>query len=99
MTSTTDNSPAVVDGTCARLRAVLLTSATTIGGLLPLLFETSFQARFLIPMAVTICFGLLVTTFLVLLVVPALIAIQSDAGALASRLHARGRRTADASSV
>ena len=40
---------AIVDGTCTRLRAVFLTSATTIGGLTPLLFETSFQAQFLIP--------------------------------------------------
>ena len=69
---------AIIDGTCDRLRAVLLTSATTIGGLTPMLFETSQQARFLVPMAVTIIFGLLVTTFLVLFVVPALIAIQDD---------------------
>ncbi len=69
---------AVVDGTCSRLRAVLLTSLTTIGGLAPLLFETSFQAQFLIPMAVTLCFGLAVNTFLVLLLVPALIGIQAD---------------------
>ncbi len=69
---------AVVEGTCARLRAVLLTSLTTIGGLAPLLFETSFQAQFLIPMAVTLCFGLAVNTFLVLLLVPALIGVQAD---------------------
>ncbi len=69
---------AVIDGTCDRLRAVILTSATTIGGLTPLLFETSLQAQFLIPMALTIVFGLMVTTFLVLLVLPALIAIQGD---------------------
>ena len=69
---------AVVNGTCSRLRAVLLTSLTTIGGLAPLLFETSFQAQFLIPMAVTLCFGLAVNTFLVLLLVPALIGIQAD---------------------
>ncbi|MCP4328037.1 MAG: efflux RND transporter permease subunit [Alphaproteobacteria bacterium] len=71
---------AIVDGTCDRLRAVILTSATTIGGLTPLLFETSLQAQFLIPMAVTLVFGLLGTTLLVLFVVPALIGIQSDFG-------------------
>jgi multidrug efflux pump subunit AcrB len=76
---------AIIDGTCARLRAVLLTSATTIGGLTPLLFETSYQARYLVPMAITIVFGLMVTTFLVLLVVPALIGIQADGAALRRR--------------
>ena len=44
----------IIDGACSRLRAVILTSATTIGGLTPLLFETSLQARFLIPMGVTL---------------------------------------------
>jgi multidrug efflux pump subunit AcrB len=77
---------AIVDGACARFRAVILTSGTTIGGLTPLLFETSFQAQFLIPMAVTIVFGLMVTTFLVLLLVPAMIGIQADLGALRRRL-------------
>jgi multidrug efflux pump subunit AcrB len=85
---------AVVDGACARLRAVILTSATTIGGLTPLLFETSFQAQFLIPMAITIVFGLMVTTFLVLLLVPAMIGIQADFGALRRQLA--GRRPAPA---
>lgn len=69
---------AIVEGTCSRLRAVLLTSLTTIGGLAPLLFETSFQAQFLIPMAVTLVFGLAVNTLLVLLIVPAFVAIQTD---------------------
>ena len=70
---------AIMNGACTRLRAVILTSATTMGGLTPLLFETSLQAQFLIPMAVTLVFGLMVTTFLVLLVVPALISVQNDA--------------------
>ena len=78
-------SSAVVKGTQDRLRAVLLTSLTTIGGLLPLLFETSLQARFMIPMAVTIVFGLLVATFLVLFLVPALFAIQHDASSAFAR--------------
>jgi multidrug efflux pump subunit AcrB len=56
-----------------RMRAVLLTSLTTIGGLLPLLFETSLQAQFLIPMATSIAFGLGLSTLLVLLVIPALL--------------------------
>ncbi|MBB3140770.1 efflux RND transporter permease subunit [Halomonas organivorans] len=56
-----------------RVRAVLLTSLTTIGGLMPLLFETSLQAQFLIPMAVSIAFGLGLSTLLVLAVIPALL--------------------------
>ena len=69
---------AIVNGTCDRFRAVLLTSLTTVLGLTPLLFETSLQARFLIPMAVTIVFGLMAASVLVLIVVPALIAVQED---------------------
>ncbi|MGD8956651.1 MAG: efflux RND transporter permease subunit [Chromatiaceae bacterium] len=65
---------AIVEAACQRLRAVLLTSLTTIAGLLPLLFETSLQAQFLIPMAVSISFGLAFATFLVLLLVPTLLA-------------------------
>lgn len=53
-----------------RLRPVFLTSVTTIGGLLPMLLETSFQAQFLKPMATSIAFGLMLSTFLVLLQVP-----------------------------
>ncbi|PHQ70700.1 MAG: multidrug transporter [Sneathiella sp.] len=71
---------AVIDGTCDRLRAVLLTSLTTIGGLTPLLFETSLQAQFLIPMAITLVFGLMAATILVLFVVPSLLVIQEDFG-------------------
>jgi multidrug efflux pump subunit AcrB len=64
---------ALVEATVLRLRAVLLTSLTTIAGLTPLMFETSLQAQFLIPMAVSLCFGLGFATFLVLLLVPALL--------------------------
>ena len=69
---------ASVNGACDRLRAVILTSATTIGGLTPLLFERSLQAQFLIPMALTLIFGLAVSTVVVLLLVPALCVIQQD---------------------
>ncbi len=76
---------AIVDGARDRLRAVFLTSATTIGGLAPLMFERSLQAQFLIPMALTIIFGLMATTLLVLFVVPALIAVQGDIARLTGR--------------
>jgi len=61
-----------------RFRAVLLTSLTTIMGLLPLMAERSMQAQILIPLACSIVFGLLMTTILVLLVIPALYAIFDD---------------------
>jgi multidrug efflux pump subunit AcrB len=56
-----------------RFKAVLLTSLTTIGGLTPLLFETSRQAQVLIPMAITIVFGLIFSTVWVLFILPTLI--------------------------
>jgi len=67
---------AIIEASCKRLRAVLLTSLTTIAGLTPLLFETSFQAQFLIPMAVSISFGLAFATILILIVVPAMLSIK-----------------------
>ncbi|MFT6906659.1 MAG: multidrug efflux pump subunit AcrB [Oleiphilaceae bacterium] len=54
----------------ARFRAVLLTSLTTFAGLLPLIFEKSTQAQFLIPMAVSLGFGILFATFVTLILVP-----------------------------
>jgi len=69
---------AIVNASCLRLRAVLLTSLTTIAGLLPLLFETSLQAQFLIPMAVSISFGLAYATVLILFVIPALISLIEE---------------------
>lgn len=53
-----------------RLRAIMLTSVTTIAGLLPLIFEKSLQAQVLIPMATSLCFGLALSTLWVLLLVP-----------------------------
>ncbi len=61
-----------------RFRPVILTSFTTVAGLFPLLLERSFQAQFLIPMAVSISFGLMAATFLTLLYVPALYMIIRD---------------------
>jgi len=69
---------ALVGGARDRLRAVILTSVTTIFGLLPLLFETSLQAQFLKPMAVTIVFGLMGSTMIVLVLVPVLLMVQDD---------------------
>tara|TARA_A100001015_G_C15033688_1_gene734691 strand:+ start:459 stop:3566 length:3108 start_codon:yes stop_codon:yes gene_type:complete len=76
---------AVIEASCQRLRAVLLTSLTTIAGLTPILFETSLQAQFLIPMATSIVFGLLLGTLLILLVVPSMILILENATMLLTR--------------
>ncbi|TPW09833.1 MAG: acriflavin resistance protein, partial [Halothiobacillaceae bacterium] len=65
----------------SRLRAVLLTSLTTIAGLAPLLFETSVQAQFLIPMAASIVFGIAFSTVLVLLVIPAILSLTESLSA------------------
>ena len=61
---------AVVLGGQRRFRPVLLTSMTTIAGLFPVLMEKSFQAQLVIPMATSLCFGLLLSTLLVLILVP-----------------------------
>ncbi len=62
----------------ARVRAILLTTITTVLGLLPLMLEQSFQARFLIPMAITIAFGLMSATGVILIVLPCLLMITAD---------------------
>jgi multidrug efflux pump subunit AcrB len=64
----------------ARFRAILLTSLTTIAGLLPLLAETSLQAQILVPLVTSLAFGLLASTMLVLFIVPAIYSILDDFG-------------------
>ncbi|WP_282093873.1 efflux RND transporter permease subunit [Epibacterium ulvae] len=70
--------PSIVEGAADRLRPVLLTTLTTVLGLAPLMYETSQQAQFLKPTVITLVYGLGFGMFLVLLVVPALVAIQDD---------------------
>lgn len=65
-----------------RFRAIFLTTATTVIGLIPLLSETSEQAQYLIPAATSLAFGELFATFLMLLLVPVIIAIGEDVKAL-----------------
>ncbi|MGM0584406.1 MAG: efflux RND transporter permease subunit [Pseudomonadota bacterium] len=81
----------------ARFRAIVLTSMTTILGLLPLLFETSLQAQLLIPLVVSIAFGLASSTLLILLVVPAFYAVLDDFGltSLAAERRALARAEAE----
>lgn len=80
---------AIMDACHGRLRAILLTSFTTFAGLYPILGETSKQAQFLIPAAVSLGYGILFATFITLLLIPALILINEDASALIQRLRAR----------
>ncbi|MDA7501779.1 efflux RND transporter permease subunit [Chitinophagales bacterium] len=62
----------------SRFRAIFLTSVTTIAGLTPLIFETSFQAQFLIPMAISIAYGIGMATFLTLYLLPVLLYLKND---------------------
>jgi multidrug efflux pump subunit AcrB len=62
----------------ARFRAILLTSLTTFAGLTPLLLERSLQAQFLVPMAVSLGFGVMFSTFITLILVPCLTVILDD---------------------
>jgi hydrophobic/amphiphilic exporter-1 (mainly G- bacteria), HAE1 family len=71
---------AAVGASRARFRAVLLTSTTTIAGLLPLLFEKSLQAQILIPLVISTTFGLMASTVLVLLAIPCMYLILADCG-------------------
>jgi multidrug efflux pump subunit AcrB len=74
--------PAIVDATADRLRPVLLTTLTTVLGLMPLLNETSRQAQFLKPTVITLCYGLGFGMLLVLLIVPSLVVVQNDVSRL-----------------
>ena len=69
---------AVQDAGIQRFRPILLTTLTTFGGLAPMILETSRQARFLIPMAISLGFGILFATFITLIMVPSLYMILED---------------------
>ncbi|XXJ19907.1 efflux RND transporter permease subunit [Desulfovibrio caledoniensis] len=75
---------AVLDAGTARFRPILLTTLTTFSGLAPMILETSMQARFLIPMALSLGFGILFATVITLILVPALYMILED---IQRRLH------------
>jgi multidrug efflux pump subunit AcrB len=88
-----------------RFRPIILTSLTTFLGLTPMIFETSLQARFLIPMALSLGFGVLFATLITLLLVPAFYIIEMDIKEIFSEIIAdikhvfiksdRGRNAAD----
>ena len=76
---------AVRDAGRARLRAILLTSLTTFAGLTPLLFETSMSARFMIPMAIALAFGVVFSSVITLFLVPCAYLVMEDAILLTQR--------------
>ena len=76
---------AVTEAAIKRFRPILLTTITTCGGLAPMILETSRQARFLIPMAISLGFGILFATLITLVLVPCFYLIFEDVKALASR--------------
>jgi len=77
-----------------RFRPIILTSITTFAGLTPLLLERSLQARFLIPMAVSLAFGVVFATFITLVLVPVSYQILEDIKAQFFKLLSLGRREA-----
>jgi len=87
---------AAPEGAVARFRAILLTSFTTIAGVVPLMFETSPQAQFLVPLVAAIAFGLAATTLLVLIVIPAFYTILDDMHLTEPAARRRGADTGGA---
>ncbi|WP_261843592.1 efflux RND transporter permease subunit [Aliamphritea ceti] len=69
---------AMIQAGCSRMRAIFLTSITTYAGLVPLIFETSEQAQFLIPAAIAMGYGILFATLITLILIPALTMIGED---------------------
>ncbi|MEL7345090.1 MAG: efflux RND transporter permease subunit, partial [Pseudomonadota bacterium] len=90
-----DVSDAVVEGTKDRFRPILLTSVTTFLGVYPLIMETSLQAQFLIPLAVSIGYGVLIGTVVIIFAIPAVFIVihrmSEGLQALIQALFARER--------
>ncbi|MGI9504007.1 MAG: efflux RND transporter permease subunit, partial [Geminicoccaceae bacterium] len=82
---------AVLDAARTRFRPILITSVTTFIGLLPIMLERSLQAQFLIPMAVSLAFGVLFATWLTLVLVPSIYLIIEDIGNLKGIIARRSR--------
>ena len=79
----------VVEGTKGRFRPILLTSLTTFFGLTPMILEPSVQARFLVPMAISLGFGVLMATIVLVLLVPSLYLILEDSRRFGKRIMAK----------
>ncbi len=80
-----EKNKAIIDAGCRRFRAIMLTSLTTFLGLAPMLLERSAQAQFMVPMAISLAFGIVFATVITLLLVPSLYMILDDLAALTGR--------------
>lgn len=78
---------AIINGGARRFRAIFLTTVGTVGGLLPLIAEKDMQAKFLIPMAVSLAAGVIFATVLTLVLIPSLLTILNDLRLLWHRLR------------
>ena len=81
----------IIDSATRRFRPIMLTTLTTFFGLVPMILEKSLQARFLIPMAVSLAFGIVFATMITLLLVPSLYMILEDVKSLFSRKTVTGQ--------
>ena len=77
---------AVIDSGTQRFRAIILTSFTTAAGLTPIMFESSVQAQYMIPMAISLAYGILFATAITLFLIPALFMLQLDGFARTRRI-------------
>lgn len=87
-----DLESALLQGATDRFRPIILTSVTTFVGLVPIMLETSVQAQFLIPMVVSLSFGVMFATGVTLVLVPALYLLGDDIGKLFGALSRRGAK-------
>jgi hypothetical protein len=78
---------AIESGGARRFRAIILTTLSTVGGLLPLISETDMQAKFLIPMALSLAAGVAFATVLTLVLIPSLLVILNDFRRLFHRMR------------
>ena len=92
---------AVLRSGAERFRPIILTSLTTAAGLMPIMLETSMQAQFVIPMAISLSFGIIFATVITLFLIPALYLLQEDFGRLMTDTKnlLLGREQAEESSV
>jgi multidrug efflux pump subunit AcrB len=82
-----DEDEAIIDAAASRFRPIMLTATTTFLGVAPITFETSRQAQFLIPMAASLGFGVLIGTALLMLVIPSLAIVHYRARRAVGRLY------------
>ncbi len=87
-----DLESALLQGATDRFRPIILTSVTTFVGLVPIMLETSVQAQFLIPMVVSLSFGVMFATGVTLVLVPALYLLGDDLGRLFVSLSRKGSK-------